>query len=236
MIDALVATAIVAAASCLQGIVGFGANLVASPLLLLVADQYVPGPIILASAVLNVLVARREESTAVDERIQAAIVGQVSGAVVAGAVLSALPASRLSVLFAATVLVAVALSASGLHLEPRRSTLVGAGVASGFMGTVSGIGGPPIALVYQRASGAALRATLARYFLVGTFVSIPTLVVVGVLGVRELGLALVLLPATAGGFILSRRFLHRIDSTSVRPFVLGLSTVAALAVLVRELA
>jgi uncharacterized membrane protein YfcA len=146
------------------------------------------------------------------------------------------PAGRLSVLFAATILVAVAVSASGVYVRPTRRTLVGAGLASGFMGTVAGIGGPPIALVYQRAGGPTLRATLARYFLVGTFVSLPTLVVVGVLGLDELALALVLLPGVAVGFSLSRPLVHRVDKRSIRPLVLLISGASALAVLVRELA
>jgi len=45
--------------------------------------------------------------------------------------------------------IAVLLSVSGLSLRRTDSNLVGAGVVSGFMGTVSGIGGPPIALVYH---------------------------------------------------------------------------------------
>ena len=96
MIDALLAVAVMTAASCLQGAVGFGGNLVASPLLLLVAEQYVPGPVILASAALNVLMTRREGTGSVDPRIRMAIVGQVAGALCAGEALVCGAASRLS--------------------------------------------------------------------------------------------------------------------------------------------
>ena len=68
----------------------------------------------------------------------------------------------------------------------RPSTLFGAGVLSGFMGTVSGIGGPPVALLYQHESGRTLRATLPRYFLVGGAITMVTLVAVGKLGRAEL--------------------------------------------------
>jgi uncharacterized protein len=103
------------------------------------------------------------------------------------------------------------------------------------MGTVSGIGGPPIALVYQRAPSATLRATLARYFLVGTMVTIPTLFVVGELGTDEVVASAVLVPGVVAGFVASKPLVHHLDQRSVRPVVLALSAVAALAVLVREL-
>jgi uncharacterized membrane protein YfcA len=162
--------------------------------------------------------------------------GQVGGALAAGAVLASLPTRSLSLLFAGMVLLAVTLSASGLHFRPTTRTLVGAGVASGFMGTVSGIGGPPIALVYQRSDGPTLRGTLARYFLVGSAVALPTLVVVGKLGRDELVASAVLLPGVLIGFLASKPLVRRLDQGSVRPIILALSAAAALAVLVRELA
>ena len=236
MTDALLAFVIVAAGSCLQGAVGFGVSLVAAPLLVLVDDSFVPAPLIIVTSFLNLLVMRREGGGAVDPAISQAIAGQVAGALGAGAVIASLPTRSLSLLFAGCVLAAVALSASGLHPRPTRRTLLAAGAASGFMGTVSGIGGPPIALVYQRAPNAMLRATLARYFLVGTLVTIPTLFVVGELGTDELLASAVLVPGVVAGFVLSRPLVHRLDQRSVRPVVLVLSAVAALAVLVRELA
>jgi uncharacterized membrane protein YfcA len=234
-LDAALAVLVVAAGSCLQGAVGFGVNLVATPLLLLLDDVFVPAPVVLASALLNVLVVRREGSGSVDPMVRVAIVGQVVGAVAAGVTLSALPAGELSILFAGTVLAAVALSASGLHLRPTPPTLVGAGLASGFMGTLSGIGGPPIALVYQRADGPTLRGTLARYFLVGTAVSTVALTAAGVLGREELVAAAILLPGVVVGFAGSRFLVRHLDQREARPVVLGLSALAAVAVLLREL-
>jgi uncharacterized membrane protein YfcA len=235
MTELLLAALVAAAGSCLQGAVGFGVNLIATPLLLLIDDVYVPAPVILASFVLNLLIARREHRGSVDPRIGGAIAGQLVGAVAAGAVLASVPTRSLSLLFAGCVLAAVALSASGLHLSPTPRTLAGTGLASGFMGTLSGIGGPPIALVYQHAEGPVLRATLARFFLVGTVVSVPTLIVVGELAVDELVATAALLPGVIVGFAASKPLVRHIDRRSVRPFVLGLSAAAAVAVLVRKL-
>jgi uncharacterized membrane protein YfcA len=164
-----------------------------------------------------------------------AIGGQVVGALVAGAVIAALPADALSIVFAILVLIAVALSLRGRRLVPTRSHLLGAGLASGFMGTISGIGGPPIALAYLGLDGPALRATLARYFLAGNLVAIPTLVVAGSLGTDDLDACLVLVPGVLVGYLLSGWLARHADRGTVRPIVLGLSATAAVAVIVRTL-
>jgi uncharacterized membrane protein YfcA len=178
---------------------------------------------------------RREGSAAFDPTVNAALVSQVPGALLAGLVLASLPERGLSLLFAAMVLIAVGVSAAGWHLRPTRKTLAGAGVAAGFMGTISGIGGPPVALVYQRASGPTLRATLARFFLVGGVVSFVVLAVSGQVDGDNLRACLVTVPASIAGFAVSAPFARRLDRGSVRPYVLGLSGVAAVAVVVREL-
>jgi uncharacterized membrane protein YfcA len=233
-LEAVLGALIMAAGAFLQGAVGFGANLMAAPLLALVLDDFVPGPVIVASVLLNILVMRREGTGNVDRRIHAAIAGQIPGALVAGVVLSALSQSALSVVFALVVLAGVGLSIGGWHIRPTTSTLVAAGATAGFMGTISGIGGPPIALVYQNADGPTLRGTLSRFFLAGAAVAIPTLLVVGALDRESIAPSLALLPGTTLGFVLSAHLARRIDKGAVRPVVLCLSAVSAVAVLVRE--
>lgn len=234
LLQAVLGALVMAAGAFLQGAVGFGANLVAAPLLALVLEDFVPGPVIVASLLLNVLVMRREGTGAVDRRIHAAIAGQVPGALVAGLVLASLSQSSLSIVFAVVVLAGVVLSIGGWHLRPTTTTLVGAGITSGFMGTISGIGGPPIALVYQRADGPTLRGTLSRFFLAGAIVSIPTLLVVGALDRDSIAPSLALLPGTVLGFVLSAHLARRIDKGHARPVVLWLSALSAVAVLLRE--
>ena len=234
--EALLAALIFAAGAAVQGAVGFGANLVAAPLLVLLEQGFVPGPVIVASGVLNVLLAWRSGPMHVDPTVNVAIGGQVVGSLAAGAVIAMLPTDALSILFAVLVLLAVAVSVRGRRLADTRRNLAGAGVASGFMGTVSGIGGPPIALAYLGLDGPALRATLARYFLVGNLVAIPTLIVVGSLTADDIDACLVLVPGAVLGFLVSGWLARHADRATLRPIVLGLSTIAAVAVIIRTLA
>lgn len=234
-LDVVLATVVMLAAASLQGAIGFGANLFAGPLLLLISARFVPGPMIVAAGILNLLVARREGNAAVDTRVMTAVWGQVAGAVAAGVTIAVVSERVLSLLFAGVVLLAVVLSAAGWVLELSRASLIGAGTAAGFMGTVAGIGGPPMALLYQRADAATLRATMARFFIAGTIVSVTTLLVVGELDGGAVGPTLWLLPGMVGGFLLSRHLAGRLDRGSARPAVLILSGLSAVAVVLREL-
>lgn len=234
-LDALLGSGVAGVGAALQATIGFGSNLVAAPLLLLIDPRFVPGPVIVTSLFLNLLVTRREPSDAVHRGIRVAAPAQVVGILAAGVVLARVAAGTLSILFGALVLVAVVLSASGWHLRPTRRTLVGAGLAAGFMGTISGIGGPPIALVYQAEDGPTLRATLARFFLAGGLVSIPTLIVAGAYDRDAVLPTLALLPGTWLGVLASGGLRRHLGGRPIRPFVLALSAMSAVAVLVREL-
>src|SRR6185295_16980294 len=125
--------------------------------------------------------------------------------------LSMLRTDWMALLFGGLVLVAVAMTLSGVTFRPGPKTLVFAGLISGFMGTIASIGGPPMALVYQGADGPKVRATLAAYFLVGVVMSLIGLLLVGRFNSFELKWSLLLLPGIVLGFLLSAHGARYID-------------------------
>ena len=225
----------VAVGASLQGLTGFGANLVAVPLLLLIDPQFVPGPILLCGTVLNILSSIRADSADVLPDVRWTITGQLPGAVAAAIVLATAPQKTLTLVFAASILIAALASASGWRPPVNRPILLGAGLTSGFFGTIAGIGGPPVALLWQDAGGPALRASLARHFVAGAIVAIPLLILAGRLGPEEAALGLALLPGTILGFALSGPITRRVDAARIRALVIALSAVSAVAVALREL-
>jgi uncharacterized membrane protein YfcA len=225
----------VAVGASLQGLTGFGANLVAVPLLLLISPSFVPGPIVVAGTVLNVLSSIRASSDDVLSDVKWTITGQLPGAGAAAVVLVATPQKLLILIFAGSVLIAAIASASGWRPPVNRPILLGAGAASGFFGTIAGIGGPPVALLWQDAGGPALRASLARHFLAGALIAIPLLILAGRLGPEEAVLALALLPGTFLGFAASGPITRMVDGHAIRALVIALSAASAIVVAMREL-
>jgi len=228
-------TFLVAVGSLLQGSIGFGLGVFAVPFLLLIDPRFVPAPLLASAMWLNVLLARREWDHVDRWALKWALSGRVIGVSVAISALAVLPRDALGTLFGTLVLIAVGLSASGLHVSPKRWVLFGAGTLSGFMGTTVSIGGPPMALVYQREAGPKIRGTLAAYFTVGVTISLVGLSMVGRFGTREILLSLQLVPGVLVGFFLSRAAARRLDRGYIRKAVLVVSAAAAVGVILRHL-
>ena len=233
--EILIAVVVAFVGSTLQSSIGFGLGILGSPILILLDDRFVPGPILLSALVLTTLITWREGHAIDLGGLRWAVAGRVAGTIAAGAVLAVLPAGRMTLVFGGLVLLAVALSVSGVRLRVRPSTLVGAGALSAIMGTIAAVGGPPMALLYQDATGPRLRATLSSFFWVGTILSLAALFAIGRFGAHELRLTLVLLPSIALGFVTSRWTVAIVDRGYTRRAVLALAAVAGLVVIVRQL-
>lgn len=234
-LELAVASAVVGIGAVVQGSVGFGLNVIAAPILLLIDPALVPGPTLVIALALTVLIAYRERA-AVDLRgLRWAFVGRIPGSIAGALAVAWLSERSLALVFAVMVLAAVVMSVGGWDLRPTGGTLLGAGAVSGLMGTVSSIGGPPMAIVYQRSPGAEIRANLSGYFIFGASLSLALLAGFGRFGMDELRASLVLLPGLFGGFALSRWTAPRMDAGHIRPAVLVLSAASAVGVIVRYL-
>ena len=225
----------VAVGGLIQGVVGIGFALVAVPAFAIVEPDAVPVVILVMAVPMTAFMAARERH-AIDLRGFAAIfVGRVFGIAAGVALLEAVPADSLALVIGAMILLAVGLSVVGLDLQPRRTLNIGAGVLSGLMGTTSAIGGPALALVYQRRPAAELRSTLALSYLAGLTLSLSALAVVGRVERWHVATAGVLLPGLALGLWLSIRWADRLRATWLRPAVLSVAGAAGAVIVVRAL-
>jgi uncharacterized membrane protein YfcA len=106
---------------------------------------------------------------------------------------------------------------------------------SGFISTISSIGGPAFAVLYQDDAGARMRSTLSSFFLVGLVFSIGALALFGRFGASELQASLLMLPGVLAGFLLSPPVARAIDRGRTRIAVLVISSLAGLLVLAQAL-
>jgi len=227
---------VVTVGAAIQGTVGFGANLLAAPVLAVIEPEALPATLMLLVLVLAVPMVQRERHGVDWQAVRWLMIGRVPGTVIGSLVVVAVTADTLSVLAGLAVLLAVAGSLLSATVPITRATTIATGVASGAMGTATSIGGPPVALLYQHQEGPRLRATLAATFVFGTALSLAAVAVAGAVAGWHLALALALLPGTALGVIVSGRLTHRVDGAWLRPMVLALAAVVALVAVVRGLA
>ena len=221
--------------AALQGIAGIGIGLVAAPPLMLIAPELIPGPLMASGTVLTGLVAYQGRADIDFRGVGPALAGRALGTAAAAAFLALASARFFSLVFGSLVVLSVALSLSGLRLRPTTLSAASAGLLSGLMGTISSIGGPPMALLYQHETAARLRSTLAIYFVMGVGFSLAALHAVGLYGWKEFEMTLLLCPAMVAGFLLARPLQSRLPERMVRPLVLGASMVLGLWVIGRAL-
>jgi uncharacterized membrane protein YfcA len=233
--ELLIAAAVVAAGAVVQGSVGFGLSVVSVPALLLVHPALVPGPLIAVGQMLSGVMAWRERREIHLGGLGWALLGRVPGTLLAFWLLSQLSERATALTTGCLVLLAVAISRSGLRLRFTPPILVQVGIVSGFMGTTSSMSGPPIALVYQHETGPRVRATLAIYFLLGDTLSLFALGAAGHFGHEQMVATFALLPPVALGYALALRVGRMLDGGYTRPAVLAVATLTSLVLIGKQL-
>jgi uncharacterized protein len=226
------AAVIVALGALVQGTVGFGMALVAAPLLALIDPAYVPVPLLVVALAHAGLTLAREPASTDWRGVGWALTGRLPGSVLGAAAVATLSYSGFATLVAVSVLACCALSLVRVPYTPTRPALVTAGIVSGVAGTAAAIGGPPLALLYQRRPGPEVRSTLGAYSAAGALLSLGALAVGGQVGGGLLrGIALV--PCMAVGFLASGPARPYVDRGWTRPAVLLVSAASAVALLLQ---
>ncbi len=215
-------------ASAMQASIGFGMGMLAAPIVAIVDPGLIPATLIMLAVVVSVLVLVRDRTALDLSGAGWALAGRLPGSAVGALLLVLLPERGLAILLALVVLGGVALTSFGWVPLPHRRNLVVAGAASGILGTATSIGGPPMALVWQRNTGAELRSTMSCFFLVGSLISLAVLAVAGAVDAHTATLFVFLAPATVLGFLLSRVVNRVLDRRRLRIVAITVSAVGAL--------
>lgn len=219
--------------ACLQGVIGWGIGTLSAPLLFLVSPTLLPAPMLLNSLVLTLMLLLRERRGLSFGPVRHAIGGNIIGTALAAVTLANIDTSAFETLFGILVLSAVLLSVAGIRPRLKRSTSMLAGGASGYMGTITAVGGPPIALIYQNEKGPLVRANLAAFFAFGSVSALVALYFSGLLGPYQVKLFILTVPGVVVGFALSRLLVYRIPGASLRPLILGIAGLAGTLALLR---
>jgi uncharacterized membrane protein YfcA len=227
-----VIAAAVAAGALLQGSIGVGFALVVSPVLVLLAPDLVPGCVLILMLPLNAYVAWREWASVDREGTTWITVGRGAGALCGLAVLAALPAAALRIFIGVATIATAFASLLGGSFVAGPNAFIAAGVITGITETATGIGGPPLALIYQHHPGPALRSTIAMCFFIGEVMSLVLLAATGRLYMGQIEAAAWLLPALGVGALISQMLHRQLDGRKLRVAMLGFAVLSGAACLV----
>lgn len=227
---------IVVAAAIIQAGLGMGFGLMAAPLLALIAPEMVPVPVLWIGFVTSVFAGWGEREGVIWPEVWLGAVGRILGVIAALAVLSTISRGpEFSIIFGLMVGCAVLLSLSGWRLPFNRVTLLAMSTLSGVMGTITSVGAPPLAMIYQGRRPSVARPTLGTFFAVGGAISLIGLHLAGLAGLREVFLAALMVPPMLLGTMIGRGIKMQFDS-SYRSYMLVIAGTAAVLLILRGLA
>ncbi|WP_420855600.1 sulfite exporter TauE/SafE family protein [Vibrio maerlii] len=202
--------------SFVQTAIGFGLAIVAAPLLFQLSPEYVPAPICLVALFISLLNARKLRSEVSIGGLKMALYGRIPGSIAGGALLMWVSVSTLSLWLGGMVLIAVLVSLLPVKLEPNPNRMFTAGFLSGFMGTSSSIGGPPMALLLQHQEANSLRGNLSAFFVFSSIISLIVQIPIGFFTWSHLVITLPLIPAAWLGYVIAQKVVHRVSSKGIR--------------------
>lgn len=219
-------------AAIVQASLGMGYGLVAAPLLALLDPVFVPVATIIIGMISSSIGAFGEYNQIVWREVAVAAIGRLVGSAIAVFLIATIvDKNGFLILFGCVVGVAVCLSILGYSLRKTTGSLLTMGSVSGLMGTITGVGAPPLALVYQGSYAGQARPTLAAIFAVGCGFSLLMLMMIGWVGWQEITLAGLMLPPMFLGTVAGRKLLSGV-ANQYRRALLILSAVAATALVV----
>ncbi|MBE1537637.1 sulfite exporter TauE/SafE family protein [Actinomadura algeriensis] len=218
-----------------QSSVGLGVGLVATPIVTMLFPSLMPGTILVVAAVLPLATLAQEARHAELRGLGWAFGGRVAGTPLGVWLVAAVPARALGIVIGFFVLAALAVTAWSREVPRNPRTLAAAGAIAGTTGTASGIGGPPIALLYQRESGPRVRATLAVFFVAGCLLSLASLAVFGRLPAEQVTAGLALVPFVLVGFLVAGPLRRYLDAGRLRTALLIVVGASAITLIVRNL-
>lgn len=227
------ALAVTFLATVVQGTIGLGFGMLSVPVLTLVDPVLTPVPQLIITLPLAVMMLEGERHAVEWKAVTRVTAARIIGIGVGIWLLTIADGRLLDGLIGLTVLTAVAAITSGVTVHRNHTSEIVAGVVSGTAGTISSIGGPPLALLYRRDTGASVRSNLAAIFFVGNAMILAARTISGHVADTDLVIALWLLPVVGAGLLLARRLHGRVEGGVLRMGILAVSAVAATGLVVR---
>ncbi|MEX5514721.1 MULTISPECIES: sulfite exporter TauE/SafE family protein [Rhodobacterales] len=219
-----------------QRLSGAGYGMFAAPVMALVAPEWLPGTVVLVGFFIGVGSFLNAKDAVQWRDLPPGFAGRILGAGIAAYIAATVVGTDgLAIIVGFVVLFAVMLTLLGLTCPISRGSLFIAGGVSGVMGTLTGIGAPPMAILYSGVETRRAAATQNAFYGFGTLVAIIALSIAHVLSWPQLAFAISLAPLVPVALWGSRPLAARFERGAIRPCALGLATLSALALLSRSL-
>jgi uncharacterized protein len=229
----LVAIAAMAVGSAFQAALGIGMALFVVPILAPVDPSFIPGPMLLAGSLLTAMTAHAERDAIDTKGMGASLVGLAAGTVTGAITLRLAAGHDVNRVFGVLLLVAVLISVFGKPVAMSARNLMLAAGASGVMGTMIGVHGPAMSLVFQGTDPKTARAMLGAFFTVAYLGAVVALAAVGLFGEAAMVRSVILLPGVVAGLALAPLTRRLVDRRRLRAAILVIAAASGVLLIVR---
>ena len=215
-----------------QSAIGIGFGIPAC-FLVLFEPSMVPGCIVLMGTFLAFSNAFLSYKDIITNDLIYSFSGRICGTIISVPLIAlTMGTKRYLIIFGVLLLITVFLSAKNWNVIATKKNITIAGACSGFMGTLVGIGGPPMAIVYQNSSAKNVVATLNMFFGIGALFSVFVLAYIDLINFVEVMRCILLAPGVLIGLILGRQtFVKNYVNMNLKKIILIVCFISALIVL-----
>ena len=215
-----------------QSAIGIGFGIPAC-FLVLFEPSMVPGCIVLMGTFLAFSNAFLSYKDIITNDLIYSFSGRIIGTIISVPLISlTIGTKSYLIIFGVLLLITVFLSAKNWNVIATKKNITIAGACSGFMGTLVGIGGPPMAIVYQNSSAKNVVATLNMFFGIGALFSVFVLAYIDLINFVEVMRCILLAPGVLIGLILGRQtFVKNYVNMNLKKIILIVCFISALIVL-----
>jgi uncharacterized membrane protein YfcA len=209
-----------------QTAMGFGMAVFAAPIIVLYKPEWVPIILTIVVLILSLKNAWNLRANVDWKHITPPMISRIPGTLIGVWVLTQIPHHTLQLLVAGMVMAAILVTAFAKPFSATIANMAIAGLISGFTGSTTGIGGPPMALVMQHGNSQNTRANLSVYFAYSCLLSLLAYQLMGLMS-KELWLTgITFIPVGLAGFFVGIRLRDWVDAR-FRPLLLILCSISA---------
>ena len=221
--------------SAVQGVLGFGFAVIASPIIVQINPNLVPQLLALLGLPIALRVFFREKEGVDLSKVKPLIVGRLVGGPIGLLLLLNLSEKYLSIAVGVIVLIAGLGSFFGWVINRNKLNSFLAGTFSGIFGMVAAVGGPPVALLYRNTKSEEFRPSLNSVFSIGILITLSLLVLSGNLFMDHLLLFVLFLPFVLIGVRISSSIFSKFSDSFIAASVTYFSVLSGLYVILRNL-
>ena len=215
-----------------QSAIGIGFGIPAG-ILVLLEPSMVPSCIILMGSFLALSNAMLSYKDIIKVDLIYSYTGRVIGSILAmPLIFLTLGTDYYLIIFGVLLLIATYLSAKKWNIVATKKNITIAGTASGLMGTLTGIGGPPMAIVYQNSSAKKVVATLNMFFGIGALFSVLLFIYYDLINLPEVMKSIYLAPGLIiGTYIGRRKIIREFVNRNLKNLIIAVCFISAVVII-----